>query len=251
MAPSSVRPEGTVRTPEGSEPYVTPRPLETREIVSVVEAYRLGARNARRAGFDGVEIHGANGYLPDQFLRSGTNRRTDRYGGSVRSRVLFLLEVTEAAVDVWGSGRVGVRLSPGSAFNDMSDEQPAKTFTHVARELWGLDLAYLHVISEPDDVTLALKNGGRIGSVELLREAWSGTLIAAGGYDREYAEEVVRSGRADLVAFARLFLANSDLPRRFREEAPLNEPDRSTFYGGGSEGYTDYPTLENRRFRAS
>lgn len=250
VAPSAVRPEGRAQTYEGPKPFVAPRALETGEVPEVVEEFREGARRAREAGFDGVEIHGANGYLVDQFLRDGTNRRTDRWGGSVENRVRFLLEVTGAAADVWGPDRVGVRLSPLSGFNDMSDSDPETTFGHAAARLDELGLAYLHVV-EPDP------GGGdgrpepgsaadrqRPAAVRRIREVFSGPLMANNAYDRASAERAIEAGFADLVSFGRLFLANPDLPERFAGDAPLNEPDPSTFYGGGEEGYTDYPTQE-------
>ena len=248
VAPSAVRPEGEARTPEGSQPFVTPRALETEEVAGVVDAFRAGARRAREAGFDGVEVHGANGYLVDQFLRDGTNRRDDRYGGSVEDRARFLDEVVEAAVDVWGAGRVGVRLSPLSGFNDMCDADPAATFGHAAARLDDHGLAYLHVV-EPDPGDGRPTPGDALDRerpevLGRIRDAFTGPLMANDGYDRDAAERAIRSGFADLVSFGRPFLANPDLPERLAERAPLNEPDRSTFYGGGEEGYTDYPRLD-------
>ncbi|QXD14282.1 alkene reductase [Rhodocaloribacter litoris] len=244
VAPSAIRPAGKAFTYEGPKPFVTPRALATDELPGIVARFRRGAELAKAAGFDGVEIHGANGYLLDQFLQSGTNRRTDRYGGSVENRARLLLEVVEAVSDVWGTGRVGVRLSPGGRFNDMHDDDPAATFTYVARRLNAYGLAYLHVIREPEDVVLAFREGRRLHAPELLRPHFDGPLIAAGGYTPETAEQVLRDGHADLIAFGRLFIANPDLPRRIAEGAPLNEPDPATFYGGDEQGYTDYPALE-------
>jgi N-ethylmaleimide reductase len=241
VAPSAIRPAGEAFTFEGLKPFETPRALETEEIPEVIEQFRKGAENAKKAGFDGVEVHGANGYLLDQFLQSGSNRRTDRYGGSVENRARLLLEVTRAVVDVWGAERVGVRLSPGGTFNDMSDENPVETFSYATRELNRFGLAYLHVV-DTSQANAPQGLGGRRPS-ELLRPIFQGALIANGEYTRETAEEALRSGRADLVAFGRLFLANPDLPERFAEGAPLNEPDPATFYGGGEEGYIDYPFL--------
>ena len=236
VAPSAVRPEGQTFTADGSmEPFVTPRALETDEIAEVVAQFRQGAQNAKAAGFDGVEVHGANGYLLDQFLQTGTNKRTDRYGGSAENRSRLLLEVTEAVLEVWDAGRVGVRLSPGGSFNDMSDENPQETFRHVAGALNDYDLAYVHGVEQ---------DLGETSASELLCDAYSGTLIMAGGYDRDSGEEALQAGRADLIAYARLFLANPDLPERFAQDAPLNDWDQETFYGGGAKGYTDYPTLE-------
>jgi N-ethylmaleimide reductase len=239
LAPSPVPLEADGFTKDGQmEPHSPPRAVTTDEVQEIVEQYRRGAANARRAGFDGVEIHGANGYLIDQFLQTGTNHRTDRYGGSVENRTRFALEVVEAVTDEWGDEQVGIRLSPGSTFNDMYDETPHETFGYLAEQLNAAPLAYVHV-AENDPV-----DGAPAG--HLLRPHYDGTLIVAGGYDRERAEEALQEGRADLVAFARRFLANPDLPRRFAETAPLNDWDPDTFYGGDEEGYIDYPTLDEQ-----
>ncbi len=244
VAPSAVRPAGEIVTREGPRPFETPRALATEEIPEIVEQYRRGAENALRAGFDGIEVHGANGYLLDQFLESGTNVRTDRYGGSVENRARLLLEVTEAVARLWGEDRVGVRLSPGGTFNDVSDANVEETFTYAARALDRLGLAYLHVIEPQSGDGLAWRDGPPIGAAELLRPLFRGKLITAGGYSRECAEAVLKAGIADLVAFGRLFIANPDLVQRFATGAPLNQPDEATFYGGSAEGYTDYPTIE-------
>ena len=238
LAPSPVRlDEGQAFTATGEmDDFAAPRALTTEEVQEVVEQFRRGAANAQRAGFDGVEIHGANGYLIDQFLQTGTNRRTDRYGGSVENRSRFALEVVDAVTDVWDSGRVGIRLSPGSTFNGMHDDDPQETFGFLATQLNAYGLAYVHV-AENDPV-----EGEPAGRV--VRPHYDGTLMVAGGYDRERGEEALTEGGADLVAFARRFLANPDLPRRFAEDAPLNAWDEDTFYGGDAEGYTDYPTLD-------
>jgi N-ethylmaleimide reductase len=241
-APSAIRPEGDAFTYEGLKPYETPRALETDEIPGIIEQFRQGAENAKRAGFDGVEVHGANGYLLDQFLQSGSNQRTDRYGGPVENRARLLLEVTEAVIGVWGADRVGVRLSPGGTFNSMSDENPRETYSYVAKELNRFGLAYLHVVDTSQ--ANAPQGLGGVHPSELLRPVYEGTLIINGEYTRESGEEALQEGRADLVAYGRLFLANPDLPERFAEDAELNEPDPSTFYGGGAEGYIDYPSLE-------
>lgn len=244
VAPSAVQPEGQTFTAEGEQvPFETPRALSTDEMPAVVEQYQHGAANAKKAGFDGVEIHGANGYLIDQFLQSGTNQRTDRYGGSVENRARLLLEVTEAVTDVWDSDRVGVRLSPGGTFNDMHDDDPVVTFGYAAQQLEAFDLAYLHGIENE------LPDGTAVSA--FLREAYDGTLIVAGGYDRTSGEEALKDDRADLIGYARYFLANPDLPKRFALDAPLNEWDESTFYGGDEEGYTDYPALDEAEKTAS
>jgi N-ethylmaleimide reductase len=241
VAPSAIAPEGTAKTYEGAQPFVTPRALELEEIPGVVRQFEDGARRALAAGFDGVEIHGANGYLIDQFLRDGTNHRADAYGGSIQNRARFLLEIAEAVVKVWGADRVGVRLSPLSAFNSMSDSDPEATFGSVAEQLGKLGIAYLHAASlhgaeNPESREHRM--------AQLLRERFGAALILNGGFTRETGEGLVASGLADLVSFGSLFLANPDLPERFAASAPLNAPDRATFYGGDHRGYIDYPTRE-------
>jgi N-ethylmaleimide reductase len=240
VAPSAIAPAGQAMTREGLKPFVTPRALETAEIPGIVEDYRRGAKNAREAGFDGVELHGANGYLIDQFLRDGTNKRTDRYGGSAQNRARLLVEVIEALVGEWGAERVGVRLSPTTAFNDMADSDPATTFATALGELNRFGLAYLHVVEPaPTDPVPA----GEMPDLRFFRKLWRGTLIGNKGYDLARAQAVLRDGLADLVSFAVLFLANPDLPERFRRGGPFNTPDRKSFYGGDAGGYTDYPPM--------
>jgi N-ethylmaleimide reductase len=240
VAPSAIAPAGQAMTRDGLKPFVKPRALETAEIAGIVEDYRRGARNARTAGFDGVELHGANGYLIDQFLRDRTNRRTDRYGGSAVNRARFLVEVTEAIVGEWGADRVGVRLSPTNPFNDMADTDPAATFTAAAGELNRFGLAYLHVV-EP--VAGDPVSAGEIPDIGFFRRLWRGALMGNKGYDLARANAVLRAGLADLISFAALFLANPDLPARLRRGGPFNPPDRKTFYGGTAAGYTDYPAI--------
>ena len=241
VAPSALAAEGNAFTLEGPKPFSTPRALELGEIPGVVRQYAEGARRALEAGFDGVELHGANGYLIDQFLRDGSNRRTDAYGGPVENRARFLLEVTEAVAAVWGADRVGVRLSPTGSFNSMSDSDPERTFGHAARELDRLGLAYLHVV-EP--VAGPMFEGKELRVAPLLRQAFRGPFILNGGYDREAGNAALARGEADLISFGALYLANPDLPERFAEGVALNAPDRATFYGGDHRGYTDYPTRE-------
>ncbi len=236
VAPSALRPEGEVFTYDGPRPFVTPRALELGEIPGIVADYRAAAVNAKAAGFDGVEVHGANGYLLDQFLRDGTNHRIDAYGGSVENRARLLLEVTDAVIEVWGAGRVGVRLSPINSFNSIADSDPDATFGHAARELARRGIAYLHLV----ETDMA---GGRRYDGGALREAFGGPLMANGGYDRARAEAAIADGKADLVAFGQLYIANPDLVARFAQDAPLNEPDATTFYGGDAAGYTDYLAL--------
>lgn len=240
VAPSALKPSGEGVTYEGPQPFVTPRALETGEIPGIVSDFAEGARRAKEAGFDGVEIHGANGYLLDQFLRDGANHRTDAYGGTVEKRARLLLEVTEAVAAVWGADRVGVRLSPINSFNSLSDSDPNRTFGYAALELGRLGLAFLHVL-EPDMTgALPLDAYDRQG----LRDNFGGLYMANGGYDRERAESVLARGEADLVSFGAIYLANPDLAERFRQEAPLNAPNQDTFYGGDGTGYTDYPFLD-------
>ncbi len=242
VAPSAIAAEGTLYTGKGMEPFVTPRALETAEIPGIIRDFASAARRAIEAGFDLVEIHAANGYLIDQFLRDGTNHRTDAYGGSLVNRIRFLVEVTSAIVAAVGAHRVGVRLSPFNSYNSMHDSDPATTFTHAAAALRRFGLAYLHVI-EPVGPTWRGDVSDAPRLTPKLRAAFGGMVIANGGYDRERAERMLEAGEADLVSFGVPFLANPDLPERLRSGAPLNEPDRATFYGGTEKGYTDYPAL--------
>jgi N-ethylmaleimide reductase len=240
VAPSAIAPAGQAWTLDGMKDYVTPRALDVTEIAGVVEDYRRGAQNARKAGFDGVELHGANGYLIDQFLRDGANKRIDGYGGSPINRARFLLEVTEAIVGEWSAERVGVRLSPTNPYNDIADSNPAITFATAVNELNRFGLAYLHVV-EPG-VSDPVPSGER-PDIGFFRKLWRGPLISNKGYDLARAQAALRDGSADLVAFATLFLANPDLPERLRRGGPFNSPDRKTFYGGAAKGYTDYLAL--------
>jgi len=240
VAPSAIMPKGDAVTPNGMQPFVTPRALETDEIKGIVEDYRQAAINAMAAGFDGVEIHSANGYLLDEFLRDGTNKRTDRYGGTFENRARFLLEVTEAVVTVWGADRVGIRLSPSGTFNDMTDSDPETFFVYLLGQLNRFGLAYLHIV---DALESDIRHGANVINLEVLRKAYNGTLIVCGGYDRARAGEAIAEGKADAVAFGQLYIANPDLVERFNLNAPLNEPDAVTFYGGNEKGYTDYPAL--------
>jgi N-ethylmaleimide reductase len=254
VAPSAIRPRGEAfienENGEGQlVPFVTPRALQIEEMPYLVRQYWRGAKNALAAGFDGVEVHGANGYLLEQFIASSTNRRSDAYGGPVENRARLLIEVVEMVSEVWGPERVGVRLSPLSTFNDIADDDPEATFSDIARKLNDYRLAYLHLVNpaaaaleqrtEPEPQALRM--------LELIRETWRGTLILAGGFDRDTAEAWLEQGKADLIAFGRKFLANPDLPERFRRRAALNPDDPTTYYGGGAKGYTDYPTLAQER----
>jgi N-ethylmaleimide reductase len=238
VSASAIPIKGQIYTPEGMKPHETPRALELAEIPGVIGEYRQGAENARTAGFDGVELHGANGYLVDQFLRDGTNKRTDDYGGPIENRARFLVEVTQALIDVWGADRVGVRLSPGGAFNDMSDSNPEATFSHAVSALDALEIAYVHFKESTADDE---RHGGKIIPAGLFRPLFQGAIIANGDYTRDRANALIANGEADMIAFGRAFLANPDLPRRLQMGLELNEPDPATFYGGAEKGYTDYP----------
>lgn len=254
VAPSALAPTGqafitdTYGAPQ-FVPFVTPRALAIEEMPYIVQQYLRGAQNAQAAGFDGVEVHSANGYLLDQFLNSSSNHRTDAYGGSVENRARLLMEVLKAVCGVWGSQRVGVRLSPLGTFNDMGDAEPEALFGYVAARLNEFDLAYLHIV-EPGIAgvtTLTDTDPRRADMVERLRKTYKGTLIVCGGHDAASAEATLAANRADLVGFGRSFIANPDLPERLRQHAPLNPPNPETFYGGGIKGYLDYPTLAQTR----
>ena len=233
VGPSAVQAAGQVHTYEGPKDFVVPRELTTAEIAGVVDEFAAAARRAIEAGFDGVELHGANGYLLDQFLSSNANRRSDAWGGSVVNRARLLLTVVDAVRGAIGSGRVGVRVSPGSTFNDIDHGGPGPLFAHVATALASRDLAYLHVVGGAED-----------GMLDLIRDRYHGPLIANRSYTAEMAEAAIGDGRADLVSFGVPFTANPDLPLRWRLGLGLNQADPGSFYGGGVEGYTDYPAIE-------
>ena len=213
----------------------TPRALETNEMPELVEAYRVAAENAKRAGFDGVEIHAANAYLLEQFLRTGTNKRTDPYGGSLENRTRLLKEVTVAVLSVWDAGRVGVRLSPNNAEGSGRDENPVETYGYAAEMLSGYDLAYLHTVEA---------EVGDTSASALFHKTYKGTLLVTGGLDKESGEALLEENQADLVGYGKLFIANPDLPERFARGADLNEWQQQTFFGGDGKGYTDYERLE-------
>jgi len=240
IAPSAIAAEGDAFTLEGPKPLVVPRALETEDVAEVVDQFAHAARQAKEAGFDGVEIHGANGYLLDQFLRDGSNQRADRYGGSVENRARLPLEVAEAVVAEWGVEKVGYRVSPAFSMYSMSDSDRAATFGYLAGALSG-KIGYLHVI-EPIAGPAEVPHAERI--TPLLRKKFEGTLIANGGYDQASAERAISGGGADLVAFGVPFIANPDLPRRFAEGAPLAQPDPESIYEGEENGYVDYPLLQ-------
>lgn len=243
VAPSAIAPQGMAATYEGPQPFVTPRALTLDEIPAIVAAYRQGAENALAAGFDGVEIHGANGYLLDQFLRDGSNQRTDDYGGSVENRARLLLEVVAAVTEVWGADRVGIRLSPSGTFNDMSDSNPKATFSYVVSALNRVGLAYLHLIEPRADEVAPDGDRAELTS-RFFKSLFDGPIISAGGYDLELGNQAIASGDADLIAYGRWYISNPDLVERFAHNVPLNPYDRSTFYGGDERGYIDYPTRE-------
>ncbi|MNJ99206.1 N-ethylmaleimide reductase [compost metagenome] len=233
VAPSAIKPAGHVSLVRPQVEYPTPRALELDEIPGIVAAYRKGAKNAKRAGFDGVEVHGANGYLLDQFLQSSTNQRTDIYGGSIENRARLMLEVVDTCIEVWGAGRVGLHLAPRGDSHDLSDADPAATFGYVATEMGKRGIAFI----------CARESLGENRLGPQLKQAFGGVYIANEKMSKEIAENVIATGEADAVAFGKLFIANPDLPRRLKDNAPLNPPRPETFYSGNAEGYTDYPAL--------
>jgi N-ethylmaleimide reductase len=243
VAPSALAAQGSAVSENGAVPFATPRALELAEIPGIIDQFRVAARNAVAAGFDGVEIHGANGYLLDQFLLDGSNMRRDAYGGSVENRARLLLEVTEAVADVWGADRVGVRLSPSGTYGSVFDSNPGATYGYAVRMLDRYGLAYLHLI-EP-------RISGNVQVAELppiacstLRPFFKGPIVAAGGFDAESAESILQKADADLVAFGRMFISNPDLPARIRNRWPLTPYDRKAFYAQDPRGYTDYPVYD-------
>ncbi|MDC8760032.1 alkene reductase [Janthinobacterium fluminis] len=233
VAPSAIGPRGHVSLVRPRRAYVTPRALDTEEVPGIVAAFRKGAENAKKAGFDGVEIHGANGYLLDQFLQDSTNLRTDAYGGSLENRARLMLEVTDACIEVWGAERVGMHLAPRRDDHDMGDSDPLATFGYVARELGKRGIAFICAREAVGD--------NRLGP--LLKREFGGVYIANEKMDKRTAEQVLAAGEADAIAFGLLFIANPDLPRRLETDAPLNQPNPATFYHPTAEGYTDYPAL--------
>ena len=233
VGPSAVRAEGKVFTAAGMQPFVTPRALTSDEIRGVIDIYRRATELAVQAGFDGVELHGTSGYLPNQFLSPRSNHRTDEWGGTVENRARFLLAAVDAMASVRGSGRVGVRIGPAFTFNDVEDPNPQETYGYVTDQLNRRGLAYLHLVVTPAPWDV----------LGFVRARFSGPLIANGGYDKARANADLAAGRAELISFASAFLANPDLPERFAKDAKLNTPDKATFYTDGPKGYTDYPTL--------
>jgi N-ethylmaleimide reductase len=235
--PSAGTPAATHYTASGPVPYAQADELTVAEVRETVAAFGRAAALARAVGFDGVELHGANGYLIDQFLRDGSNRRSDAYGGSPDNRFRFLADVVEAALEHWPAGRVGVRLSPTNPFQDMADSDPVRHFGHFAERLNDYRLGYLHVVEYP------VQRPDRPEVARHLRETFEGPFIAAEGFSRATGEQWLRDGRADLIAYGKHYLANPDLAERWWQDAPLNEPDKATFYTTGGKGYTDYPAL--------
>ena len=254
VAPSAIIPEGKafIENERGEGelvPFVRPRALNIEEMPYIVGQYERAARNARAADFDGVEIHAANGYLLDQFIETGTNRRTDAYGGLVENRARLLFEVAEALMPIWGPDRIGVRISPLGKLNDIHDDNPEATFGCIAERLSDYGLAYLHIVNPAMD---QMQSGQQpepraLGMAEMIRKKYKGTLIVAGGFQADTAEQWLQEGRADLIAFGRKFIANPDLPERLRAGGPFNVDDPTTYYGGGEKGYTDYPSLAQDR----
>ena len=232
LAPSAIAAKGHVSILRPQREFITPRALDTHEIPGIIEVYRRGAENAQRAGFDGVELHGANGYLLDQFLQDSTNHRTDEYGGAIENRARLMLAVTDAAISVWGADRVGMHLAPRGDVHE-GDSNPAETFGYVARELGKRQIAFICARESLGE--------NRLGPA--LKKAFGGVYIANEKFTKETAEQVIATGEADAVAFGQLFIANPDLPRRFATSAPVNTPDSSSFYAPGAKGYTDYPLL--------
>ena len=240
VSPSAVKPEGQAFTEDGFQPLVTPRALELDEIAGVVDQYRHATECARRAGFDGVEIHAANGYLIDQFLKDKTNLRTDAYGGSIENRTRFLAEVVDATVEAWSADRVGIRFSPISPANDIGDSDAEPLFRRAVQIVEAAGLVYMHVV---EGATIGPRDVPGGFDLQVLRRAYSGVYMANNGYDLDLAAKTRASGQADLIAFGRLYLANPDLVERLRAGAPLAKAPKETWYGGGAHGYTDYPTM--------
>jgi N-ethylmaleimide reductase len=239
VAPSAIAAEGEAFTASGPQAFVVPRALETAEIPGVVAQFEEGARHALAAGFDGVEIHGANGYLLDQFAKDGTNKRTDSYGGSIENRAKLMLEVSKAVAGVAGAERTGIRISPVTPANDVSDSNPQPLFDYIVEGLSALKLTYIHVI---EGATGGPRDNAPFDYASL-RKRFGGAYVANNGYDFDLATKVLEAGAADLIAFGKPFISNPDLVERLKKGAPLNEWDKATFYGGGAKGYTDYPTL--------
>ncbi|MES3100547.1 alkene reductase [Sphingomonas faeni] len=246
IAPSVVPFEGQALTKDGWVPVSPHRAIDIEEIPALIESFRAAAARARSAGFDGVELHNANGYLADTFLQDGTNRRTDAYGGGIESRVRFSLELVEALISVWGEGRVGVRVSPSGKWGAISDTDPERTFGYFAERLNGYPLAYLHVIEPRVMGVETIEEGKAPVASSFLRQVYKGPIIAAGGFDRDGAESILEHGDADLIAFGRFFTSNPDLPERFRRNLPLTPYVRDAFWGGTERHYSDFPAFDGQ-----
>jgi len=241
LAPSAIAPEGKVYTSNGMVDYETPAEMTNDDIKRTLNQFKIAAQNAKNTGFDGVDIHGAFGYIIDQFIESGSNKRNDEYGGTPEKRIKFAIELVETVLEVWDSKRVGIKLSPSNVFNSMHDDNPKETFSLLLNKLNEYDLAYVMLMEPQGDVS---KLPNYVTNVaEYFRNFYKGNLIANAGMTKEKANELIEKGTAQLVAFGSLFLANPDLPKRFELNAALNQPNKKTFYGGGKEGYTDYPFL--------
>ncbi len=244
VAPSAVAAKGKTYTYQGMQEFDTPKALEISEIKSILEDFKNAAQNAKSAGFDGIDLHGAFGYLIDQFLQSGSNLRTDSYGGSVENRARFAIEVVEEVLKVWDSKRVGIKLSPSNMFNSMFDSNPSETFSYLVEKLNEYNLGYIHLM-EPQLPSEKLPENYIRNVVEHFRPIYKGNIIANAGFTRDKAIQTIESGLAELVSFGSLFLSNPDLPKRLQLNAELNKPDQRTFYGGDEKGYTDYPFLNS------
>ncbi|MAS87257.1 MAG: alkene reductase [Micavibrio sp.] len=241
VAPSAIQPKGHVSLVRPMVDYVTPRALSLDEITEIIAAFKKGAENAKKAGFDGVEIHGANGYLLDQFLQDSANKRDDKYGGSIENRARFMLEVTDAVLQVWDKNRVGMHLAPRMDSHDIGDSQRLETFSYVAEQLGKRGIAFICTREHVAEDSIS----------PILKEKFGGTLIANEGFTKDSAEALLNKGDADAIAFGKLYIANPDLVERFAQDAPLNEPDTSSFYQGGKEGYIDYPFLDTEKTKQS
>lgn len=244
LAPSAVRADAQTYTKDGPTDVSEPKAMSIQDIERTLDDYKKAAENAKKAGFDGVEVHGANGYLIDQFTRDHSNKRDDKYGGSVENRSRFLFEVLDRVISVWGAERVGLRLSPTGTFNDMGDSDPLQTFGYIIDQLNNYNLSYLHMVERFPGIENSNED---FAILEQLYNRWQGFYIANGDYDYMKAKDAVEGGHAHAITFGRPFIANPDLPERLKRGAPLNEPDHDTFYGGGAKGYVDYPFLDETK----
>jgi N-ethylmaleimide reductase len=242
VAPSPIKPDGEIFTPNGMQPFETPKALEEDEIKNIINDFVISSQNAIKAGFDGVEIHGANGYLIDQFIRDGSNKRDDKYGGSIENRSRFLFEILDAVSAKIGSDKVGVRLSPSGTFNSMSDLNPNEDYKYICQKLNDYDLAYLHIIRALEG---DIRHGAKAVELKLIRDAYNGVIISNGGYDKEQGNKEIKNNLIDAVAYGHMFISNPDLPKRFEDDLELCEADQGTFYTSDAKGYIDYKNYEN------